>query len=229
MWRLPALVVFLYRLPRLRVPLSENPSGAFIEEHLALTRLGVPRFRIAQGVLQIPHESSTYLRGRRRQAVRTNNRRALESGISCACVTVAGWAPSDRATDSSTEAERWTASDSRGATVAEAWLVVDDDCALLYSLTSNTSNARWMLHTAIVERLALADCPLLLTNSFDVPLLTDGQQHFQHLLGYTIARIRTTPQAPGVHQNARRTVGAVSALSLFALVIGAVSPSTFGI
>jgi hypothetical protein len=47
-----------------------------------------------------------------------------------------------------------------------------------------------LLHTAIVEHLSAVGCPLMLTNSDDVPFMPAGHQHFQHLLGYTIARIR---------------------------------------
>jgi hypothetical protein len=34
---------------------------------------------------------------------------------------------------------------------------------------------------------------LLFTNSYDAPLSTQGQQHFQHLLGYSVARLCPRP------------------------------------
>jgi hypothetical protein len=187
---LPALARFLRDLPPIYVPLSSERAGMLIAEHLSLRRWGIPRFRVAQGVLHLPDDFATYLRGRRRQAVRTNNRRARERGITCQHVRIASWRPFDRPGSCSAEAERWLATDSQGDVVAQAWLVVDRDCALLYSLTSNTSYVRWLLHTAIVERLCDEGCPLLITNSYDVPLMPAGQQHFQHLLGYTVGRVR---------------------------------------
>ena len=231
---LPGLILYLCRVPGIRVRLSESESGAFIAEHLALRRCGVPRFRIAQGVLPVPSEFSTYLRGRRRQAVRTNNRRALESGMTCGYVKVASWTPEDRPIGTSPEAEHWTAIDPHGGTVAEAWLVVDEDCALLHTLTSSASNARWLLHTAIVERLCAARCQLLITNSYDIPLMPRGHQHFQHLLGYTIARIQPATAAPPAARRAHahattHILGAVSAVVATAVVVGALNPSTFGL
>ena len=77
------------------------------------------------------------------------------------------------------------------AVVAQAILSVDDDVALLHGLVTiaANNNARWLLHTAIVERLC-GSCSVLLTNSDDAYLLGAGTQHFQRLLGYDIARLR---------------------------------------
>lgn len=110
-------------------------------------------------------------------------------------MTVAAWTPPDRPLGLCCEAEHWSATDSGGRTIAEAWVIVDAECALLYSLASSAPYARWLLHTAIVERLCASSCRLLITNSFDVPLMPPGQQHFQHLLGYTVARLRR-PRLP---------------------------------
>jgi len=193
--RLPALLSFLRELPSVGVPVSDESAGVFIAEHLSLRRWGIPRFRLAQGVLHLSDDFGTYLRGRRRQAVRTNTRRARERGIQCGYVEFAAWKPSDRPDASSTNAERWTATDPAGDIVAEAWLVIDRQCALLYSLTSSVSDARWLLHVAIIDRLYRRGCPLLITNSFDVPLMPAGQQHFQHLLGYTVGRLHVVRPA----------------------------------
>jgi hypothetical protein len=187
--RAPSLIVFLARLPEIPVPLSDGPAAAFIAEHLSLTRGGIPRFRVAQGVLHLPPDFSTYMRGRRRQAVRTNIRRARERGFDCDHFTVPDWVPSDRDSRFNVDAEHWLARGPGGETLAEGWLVVDDECALLYAMTSSGSYARWLLHTAMVERLCDSGCGLLITNSFDVPLMPAGQQHFQHLLGYSVARL----------------------------------------
>ncbi len=150
----------------------------------------MPRYQLAQGVLEIPSDFPTYMRGRPRHALRTNVNRADEAGYRCRYDDVLGWSAFDGRLRSITPAEYWEAVDSSGATVAWAWLVVDAECALLYALMSSAPYARWLLHTAIVERLSSAGCPLLLAKAEDIPLLPVGQQHFQHLLGYTMARLR---------------------------------------
>ncbi|MGH2913999.1 MAG: hypothetical protein ACRDMX_03320, partial [Solirubrobacteraceae bacterium] len=79
----PGLLWYLLRVPRTAVALSDGPAGQMIAQHLACRRWGLPRFRLAQGVLQLPSDRAAYLRGRRRQAVRTNVRRARELGLRC--------------------------------------------------------------------------------------------------------------------------------------------------
>jgi hypothetical protein len=85
--------------------------------------------------------------------------------------------------------------DPTGTMVADSVLTVDRDTALLQGMVSTVSYARWLLHTAIVERLC-GECALLLTNSDDVMFLNSGQQHFQRLLGYSIVRIRLRRTLP---------------------------------
>src|ERR1700676_1753309 len=56
--RLPTLIGYLSTLPRTQVRLSEDPAGKLIAEHLSLKRCGIPRFRLAQGVLYLPSDFS---------------------------------------------------------------------------------------------------------------------------------------------------------------------------
>jgi len=115
--------------------------------------------------------------------------------------------------------ERWWATGRDGATVGEAWITVDDECALLHSMTSSERYARWLLHTTIVERLCAARCRLLLTNSFDLPLMSPGQQYFQRLLGYSVARVRVH-SASGVLAVRRRVPIALLSIVAVALIVG---------
>ena len=181
----------LCRVARLTVALSDKPPGRLIHEHLSLRRWGVPRFRLAQGVLHLPEDFALYTRGRSRQAVRTNVRHALKNGITCECVIVRDWRwpLADRVLEHQADTEHWTARNVHGELVGEAWLTVDDDTALLHVMACQEPHVRWLLHTKIVERLCSSSCSVLLTNSVDVPLLSPGQQHFQQLLGYSIARL----------------------------------------
>ena len=179
--RLPYLIAFLVAIPQTEVRLSEDPSGERIRAHLRLRRWGLPRFRLAQGVLHVPADFATYMRGRRRQALRTNVARARARGIGCT-QTILGSGPFG-------PAEHWQARTRAGILVGEAWVTVDAECALLHSLVTSESDVRWLLHASIVERLCLGGCRQLLTNSHDAFLMPAGQQHFQHLLGYSVERV----------------------------------------
>ena len=144
---LPVLLGYLCRVPRAQVRLSERPAGRMIAEHLSLRRWGVPRFRLAQGVLHLPADFPAYLRGRRRQALRTNVRRARQEGIRCERVTVANWKwpSSDRELRQSAPTEHWRATDRHGILVGEAWVTVDDECALLHAMacSQTATYTRW--------------------------------------------------------------------------------------
>jgi hypothetical protein len=200
--QLPSLLALLCAIPRIGVCPSESPSGERIRAHLKRRRWGVPRFRLAQGVLCLPGDYRTYSRGRRKHAVRNNVSRARARGIRCTHSTVPGWNPADDPSAPAAPAERWQATNRAGVTVGDAWVTVDDDCALLHFLMTNEPDVRWLLHAAIVERLCLGGCRLLLTSSYDAFLLPVGQQYFQHLLGYSVRRVQVypprSPRASGV-------------------------------
>lgn len=104
---LSALAESLRQLPLLQVRPSEGPAGRELERVLLglqahpgcdrrspgfRVRLGaqllrVPDRRSAVAVLMVPSELSTYLAGRKRQALRTNLRRAEEHGVVVSEVT----------------------------------------------------------------------------------------------------------------------------------------------
>ena len=213
------MIRFLCALPLTNVRLSDSPSGLAIAEHLSLRRWGIPRFRLAQGVLYLPSDFASYLAGRRRQAVRTNVRRARDAGIACHSRTLSAWRRPEQKLTRTAPVEHWWATSGDGATVGEAWLTVDDDCALLHSMTSSGRYARWLLHTTIVERLCAAHCRLLLTNSFDLPLMAPGQQYFQRLLGYSIARVRLHPNSDALSVRRRVPLALLSIVAV-AVIVG---------
>jgi hypothetical protein len=106
----PVLLRFLYALPRIDVRLSEDPAGLAIAEHLSLSRWGIPRFRLAQGVLQLPPDFTSYLRGHQRQALRTNIHRAREHGIGCHSETIPEWTrPGEKQLSRAAPVEHWRA------------------------------------------------------------------------------------------------------------------------
>jgi hypothetical protein len=197
----PALARYHRRLPLTDLRLTASPSGRMIAEHFAIREGGGFRYRTAQGVLALPDDFADYMRGRHRQAVRTNVGHARRAGLTVHSCAVDGWAPglddSRRAAITPGPIERFLVFDPDGTCAAESILSVDDEVALLHGSVSFTPNARWLIHTAIVERLC-GTSKFLLTNSPDAYLLGPGHQHFQRLLGYRISRLRiTSSTGPG--------------------------------
>jgi hypothetical protein len=70
---------------------------------------------------------------------------------------------------------------------------------------SAVTNARGLLHAAIVERLC-GQCDALLVNGDDAYLMAPGTQHFQRLLGYEVVRLRLrrAPESPDGVQRRRQ-------------------------
>ena len=193
--RIGSLWIAWYRLrvPSIKVHLTDAPAGRMIAEHLSMREGRRRKYRGAQGFLTLPADPAEYLRGRHRQAVRTNVGHARRMGLRVVSSAVDDWAPGEsdcRAPHMRAgPVERWMVLDADGGVVADAILSVDEQVALLHGLVSYRTNARWLLHTAIVERLC-GCCDILLTNSDDAYQLTLGTIHFQRLLGYDIARLR---------------------------------------
>jgi hypothetical protein len=193
--RAGSLTLTRYRrsLPTVDVRLTSSPVGQMIGQHFAISSDGRLRYRYAQGVLRLPIDFSEYLRGRHRQAVRTNVGHARRAGLRAAVEFVPDWAPG---TDDSRLAhitpgpvERWNLLTAEGTIVAQAILSVDEEVALLQGMMSLVPNARWLLHTTMVERLC-GSCEVLLINCDDAYLMPPGVQYFQRLLGYEVARLR---------------------------------------
>ncbi len=196
--RAGSLTLARYRrsLPTVEVRLTSSPAGQMIAEHFAIRDGGRLRYRDAQGVLELPTDFATYMRGRHRQAVRTNIGHARKAGFRIEMQRNDNWMPgvgdSRLGHIKAGPVEWWLIFDSDGGLAGEAILSVDKDVALLHGLTSSATFARWMLHTAIVERLC-GHCRVLLVNSDEAYTLSPGNQYFQRLLGYGIARVQTAP------------------------------------
>jgi hypothetical protein len=193
--RAGSLTLTRYRrsLPALDVRLTSSPIGRMIGQHFAIRADGRLRYRDAQAVLPLPSDFSEYLRGRHRQAVRTNVGHARRAGLRTEVEYVPDWAPGSDDTRLSFitpgPVERWNLFTAEGAVVAQAILSVDEEVALLHGMMSLVPHSRWLLHTAMVERLC-GSCAVLLVNCDDAYLMPSGAQYFQRLLGYEIARLR---------------------------------------
>jgi hypothetical protein len=188
------------RLPVVDVRLTSSPAARMIGEHLAIREEGRWRYRDAQASLRLPADFADYLRGRHRQAVRTNVGHARRAGLTVEASTIEDWRPGgdDSRLPHLTPGpvERRLVVDPDGLVVGDSILSVDDGVALLHGLVSRAPHARWLLHTAIVERLC-GECDVLLVNCDDAYRLGPGIVYFQRLVGYEISRLRvSTPALP---------------------------------
>jgi hypothetical protein len=209
--RAGSLTLARYRrsLPTVDVELTASSAGQMIGQHFAIRSDGRLRYRDAQGVLRLPADFSEYLRGRHRQAVRTNVGHARRAGLRIESRRIDDWVPGDGDSRSghiqAGPVEWWLIIDADDTLVGEAILSVDKDVALLHGLTTTATFARWMLHAAIVERLC-GQCQVLLVNSDEAYTLSAGNQHFQRLLGYEIGRLRLH-RSPSPRRQTVLTVG----------------------
>lgn len=183
------------QLPVTELRLTASPPGRMIAEHFAIRAGSHFRYRSAQGVLTLPAEFADYLRGRHRQALRTNAGHARRADLTVTSYAVDNWRPGigddRRDVIAPGPIERWMIIDADGRCVGDSILSVDRHVALLHGLVAFAPNARWLLHAAIIERLC-GDCQVLLTNTENVYLLAPGHQHLQRLLGFQISRLRVS-------------------------------------
>jgi hypothetical protein len=188
-----ALARYERRLPVTDLRLTTSPSGRMLDEHFAIREGGNFRYRTAQGVLALPDHFADYMRGRHRQALRTNLGHARRAGWTVSSYAVDNWVPgvgdSRRGVIAPGPIERWLVVAADGICLADSILSVDRHVALLHGMVSFAPNARWLLHAAIIERLC-GDCEVLVTNSEDAYFIGPGNQHFQRLLGFGISRLR---------------------------------------
>lgn len=200
------------RLPRLGVRLSHDPAGRVIREQLDKRSLGVPVGRIARAALLLPEDTDGYLRGRHRQALRTNLKRAGELGISCRVLApgeelarrseelarARGWDP--RLTTPDVPAREFVlAEDPAGSTLAMTVVIADVECAYLaYFIAMEPSRphslARYALSADLVERLIRRDVRILLVEG--TLWASTGVQYFQRRLGFEPYNIRILPGPP---------------------------------
>jgi hypothetical protein len=201
------------RLPTVDVQLSTGPAGAYLAKVLAHRTLGLPTARLARAGLPLPADPSAYLRGRPRQALRTNAARSRRGGVRCAESCAAQVAALvGRADD-----PRWAAHldwalgaigtvdvdsticvaavDAAGKPVALAAAVTDERVAYLLVHISDgddmrSSDARYLIAATLVETLALRGVALLLIDS--ALMLKPSMAYFQHLLGFAPYNLRVT-------------------------------------
>lgn len=213
-----ALAVLLLRTPSEYVFVSRSPTGQALRAYLDQRALGVfPKNRLCRGVLVLPQHRSDYLRGRHRQALRTNLRRATRAGITCdvlddesRLIEALDLITASRGTGPLTEYQvrnlrsQWAAAevtliaahDEGGRPLAVAAVVVDDVVCLIRGGTSCSHEARWALHTYLVDLLITRGVRYVLATGggpFGAVGFAGNVQHYQRLLGYELRHLSPDP------------------------------------
>jgi len=203
------------KLPIVELRLSHDPRAQMISRRLGGKLPGHP-FRVARAALLLPEDRATYLRGRRRQAVRTNLHHAENEGITSHTLHSLteqeaalksffgshGFTDADRLyakrelnVDSGV-LEFFAARDRDGDTIAVAAVIVSDGCALLVFHHSapgeNAYMARYALTVHAVNALIDREVKVLLVGS--ALTLEPGLRYFQQRLGFTPVNVRAIDQ-----------------------------------
>jgi hypothetical protein len=249
--RLVALIALLLRTPTEYVALSATSTGQALDEYFGRRAWWIiPRKRFCRGILCLPSEHADYLRGRRRQAVRTNLRRAAAAGISC---EVAGdgraaaddiahvlehwrrsWAEADfhalvkrtRALAEQPETTVMVARDAHGRPLAVAATVIDDTVCLIRTAVARSHEARWALHDHLVRFLIARRVRYLLADGgglFGALGAGPGVQHYQRLLGYELRHVIPVGARRG--RRRRRTFASLVAMTATVAVVAPSSAS----
>ena len=200
----PALrdrMAVLAELPTLAVSVSPTALGDRMEAKYGGHRHGVP-CRLAVSVLALPATGEDYLRGRSRQAVRTNSNRAVAAGVTCrrmgrveaevritAVLRARGEAAlveSVREDLQSGLVQAWLARDTEDATEVVALTSIDGAFARLDLMLAapgrEAGPSRYLLSAHLVTELAARGVRHLAVDT--ALFLEPGLRHFQRLLGF---------------------------------------------
>jgi hypothetical protein len=210
---LAALVQVLRSLPVVDAPFSAGPGGRELRDWFANGR-GLFLGRAPVALLQLPETQAEYLRGRPRQALRTNVRRATELGIRCTQVTdpaelarvvahIADRRGQDPATmvrpdlDPAVTRRFTVAHDAAGEPVAlsETWL--DGEWAGLATLVTVPGEGdgqllRYLLHVTTVADLIDSGVRTVVVSG-SMLLTSAGTRYFQRRTGFEPVWLRPVP------------------------------------
>jgi hypothetical protein len=227
---LASVRALLRALPVQPIELSEGPAG---QQMRAWFRPGraLPFDRAPIAVLDLPGTPAEYLRGRSRQALRTNLKKAAAGGITVASLDSAEEVR--RVADSIATGRRTVgeelvptseepgpyrrfsaAYDGAGQPLALGQTILDGPQAgLLLMLTAiehpDARIGRYALHTHLVtDLIALGATRLVVGGSM---LLTgEGTRYFQRRVGFTPVRVEVRPARHEAASAARAVVGPIS-------------------
>ncbi len=215
--RVVALSALLVRTPREYVDLSQTAAGQALGEYFGERSFCVlPRKRFFRGVLLLPSDHADYIRGRRRQALRTNLQRAATAGVQCEVMSDPRCAAGEisrvlrrqwstlpdadlqaRLRDISAFVARSDvtvviARDDGGRPLAMAAALIDESVCLIKHAVATSHEARWALHDYLVRFLIARRVRCLLVDGggpFGALGAGRNVQHYQHLLGYELRHV----------------------------------------
>jgi hypothetical protein len=201
------------RLPVLEITISARQAAVWFSPKFPSVCESIFHGYRAQAVLDLSVRPEQYLVGRRKQALRTNLRRAGDLGVQVRrFTTFEEWVPSVREVYRSRPADRkrieqihpppagqevryYAATDREGRPVTFAIAVIFNDCAVLAGMVSvpthpASSSARYLLHTFIRSDLRSRRIRNLIVGT--ATRIPPGLQYFQYLLGYEVRNLRVT-------------------------------------
>jgi hypothetical protein len=213
-----ALVQLLLLTKREYPRLSDSGAGRAISADLNDRFLGIfPRNQLCRGVLLLPESHDRYLRGRRREEVRRNLRKAAAANIRCETMLDSADIPAalaevlqHRGADPLTtpriaelvsswlpllarpETTLMLAWDASGRPCAFMAALIDEGVCLIRLAASRSHEARWALHDHLVATLIARRVKYLLADGHG-PLGALGYdkdvQYYQRLLGYELRHL----------------------------------------
>jgi hypothetical protein len=238
--RIASLAALLLRTKSERVVLSDSLAGQALSAYFKDRPFGLlPRHRLCEGVLVLPRHHSEYLRGRRRQALRTNLRSAESAGIICEPITdpsrgldavlaIVGQRDGPvtdasrshwRALVERRESTLLVARDAHGRPLAIVGVVIDDAVSLIRFSVAGSHDARWALHDYLVQILIGRGVSYLVAEGggpFGALGFSPGVQHYQHLLGYELRHLTLDTPAPFAR---RRRMLSLAGIGLMTIVL----------
>jgi hypothetical protein len=209
------------KLPVVDIVLPDDSHGRLIRKRLGGTLPGM-KLRMARAALELPDDRATYLRGRPKQALRTNLRHAETQGIVCKTLPriedQEAAIKSFYAASHFTERDRvylgealqvnpgqqdfYSAEEADGRILAIAAVVVTGRTALLlfhHSLESeHAAIARYALTMHIVSALIERRVNIMLVGS--ALTLPPGLRYFQQRLGFRAFNVRLSKAAVLEHR-----------------------------
>lgn len=209
-----ALAQVLRSVPVVEAPFSQTAGGDELRNWFHPTRL-LPLDRAPVAVLPLPGSCQEYLRGRSRQALRTNLTRATEAGLVCAGATSAEEVWSSAQLIAARRGQRVQdivlrrprpgllrrfsiAYDLAGDPVGLSETIVDGEWAGLAVLLSSPGHTeaqlvRYLLHAYTVGDLIAAGVSTLVVGG-SMLLTSEGTRYFQRRTGFVPVWLRPTPR-----------------------------------
>ncbi|MGZ6879653.1 MAG: hypothetical protein ACXVGB_07110 [Mycobacteriaceae bacterium] len=206
-----SLLATLRAFPVMHAHFSDSPAGRELHSWFADSPWVLPVNRLGVAVLALPEDYADYVRGRHRQALRTNVRRSALAGVTCAEVTepterarcivhivnAGGDDPNRLLTNPTRHGLRRhfaVAYDATGDPVALSETILDVAWAglgvFLTAMTGQHSrDARYHLHEHLIRHLISSGVEHLAVGG-SVLLTPAGTRYFQERTGFTPVRLQ---------------------------------------